>query len=1452
MPALINEIESTELFVGTAEAPRQVVRVWLAQDGFQPYGGEVEVRVTGPGVLTPEPVRLRLDPGELERTVEVGVLVDPPVPAGTRVPVTVVVSGAGWRIERGGPITVAEPGWTVFLVPHFHFDPVWWNTQANYTEHWEGWAHPRLTFQDSAFGLLDKHLARALADPDYTFVVAELDYLKPYWDSRPEQRGAIRALLAQGRLELMGGTYNEPSSNLSSPEATARNAVYGSGFQRAVLGGDPQSAWQLDVFGHDPQFPGLMAAAGLSSTAWARGPFQTNGPTYDYLGAYPLFFSRSGPFRDPLTVRDPSRMEFPSEFEWISPSGAGLLTSYLHNHYLGGWSVEAASSLAEAEQSLYQLFLLMKRVTATHNLLLPIGTDFAAPPRWITDIHRDWHRRYVWPRFTMGVPRDFFAAVRAELKSRGRVAIPQTRDMNPIWAGKDVSLIDTKQAQRAIEHLLVDAEKFATLNALAGEAYPEERLDLAWRQVFFGAHHDAVTGTGSDQVYVDLLGSWREAYDTAGAVYDDALDALARRVDTAGDGVPVLVTNALAEQRTDLVRVRVAWPGGGARLVDPYGVEVPFVVDGVAGGGTPVGRESVGGGEPIDGESGVGEPGEGEITLAFVARDLPSLGYATYRLYPAEGQLPQWQHTVGTSAANETYQLEIDPARGGCLSRLVHVPTGADLLPDGRVGNELLVYDEYSDHPNMGEGPWLVMPTGAVLGSAGAPATVAYLETSPAGTRATVQGEVGGVRYTQILTLWHGLDRVDCRLRVDEFRGRDKLLRLRLPTAVAGGRPVAEVGDAVIGRGFGFPDVDSATAPWTLDTPCNQWCAVGWTARVATAGAAQALGVAEIVAARPDDPASPLRELAVALARAGVTATATAPAGPRYGNLDVDSNLPDFRVGLGHPADNAFVDRVLTAEYRAELARQLAAGGRAVVWVPAARDRAERTVPMADLRAETDLPVLVVAGPAGDAAGLSGAVAAVVADLARDATVRLVQPAATARLEGLDDLTVALLNRGTPGFVVDPSGALHISLLRSCTGWPSGVWIDPPVRRLPDGSAFALQHWTHDFEYAIAAGAGDWRAAGMVGRGHAFNHPPRARVTAAHPGELPTWQSLVRVEPAGRAILTALKPAGNPIPVGAASSPVAERGVTVRLYEAAGRAVTATVEVPTGWSDAHLADLLERPESAVTVRDGAALVPLGGAQIATLTGRVRDAAVGTIAGAGGSAPEYARYWLHNRGAAPAGYVPLSVHVAQRSVSSSGAPRTVEVTIASDRRDEAKGELSLVAPEGWAITPSRYDYQLPPGGYVNVPVLVSPADGAAAGEYPVLARILDDAGHQIEDVCHFTIPGADQPATLEVGVDLDAPAEGAVRVAAGGRGALRLWLRNRTPGALTGTLHLVAPFAAWHALPVAAVPLVLQPGERREVSVPLLGAIPAGEYWLLPKAVWHGRRVYAAPVRLVVG
>jgi hypothetical protein len=164
--------------------------------------------------------------------------------------------------------------------------------------------------------------------------------------------------LAQRRVEVMGGTYNEPNTNLTGAETSIRNFVHGIGFQRDVLGADPATAWQLDVFGHDPQFPGMAADAGLTSSSWARGPHHQWGP-----------MAGGG---------DPRRMQFRSEFEWIAPSGVGLLTHYMPAHYAAGWWMDSSTSLAEAEareQQRQQLQQSLRTAEQAVALLAPQGLD---------------------------------------------------------------------------------------------------------------------------------------------------------------------------------------------------------------------------------------------------------------------------------------------------------------------------------------------------------------------------------------------------------------------------------------------------------------------------------------------------------------------------------------------------------------------------------------------------------------------------------------------------------------------------------------------------------------------------------------------------------------------------------------------------------------------------------------------------------------------------------------------------------------------------------------------------------------------------------------------------------------------------------------------------------------------------------------------------------------------
>src|ERR1700735_874973 len=519
----ISGVSSTDLFAGTTARPLQIVRVTLVNDGpgmVRDPGAAVTVAVTGPSVSTPQPPAVTgLQPGE-ERAVEVAVQIAAPLAAGSTREVTAVTSGPQSELRAAAQIVVAEPGWTMWMVSHFHYDPVWWSTQGQFTQ-----TRLLLPGKDgsmpevrTAFELVRLHLEAARSDPDYKFVLAEIDYLKPHFDAHPEDRADLLAFIKAGRIEIVGGTYNEPNTNLTSAESTIRNAVHGMAFQREVLGADPSTAWMLDAFGLDPAFPGLMAAAGMTESSWARGPFHQWGPN--------------------RMVGDNRRMQFPSEFEWLSPDGAGLLTSYMANHYGAGWVTHTAGSLEAAEQAAYEQFSQLAPVAATRNVLLPVGADHVIPSRWVTGIHRDWNERYVWPRFITALPSEFFAAVRKDAAEREVWITPQTRDMNPVYTGKDVSYIDTKQAQRAAETATADGERLATRAWLTGAEYPAASLDKAWRQLVFGAHHDAITGVEGDQTYLDLLAGWREAFERGDAARLGAARHLAGLAATAAVAGP--------------------------------------------------------------------------------------------------------------------------------------------------------------------------------------------------------------------------------------------------------------------------------------------------------------------------------------------------------------------------------------------------------------------------------------------------------------------------------------------------------------------------------------------------------------------------------------------------------------------------------------------------------------------------------------------------------------------------------------------------------------------------------------------------------------------------------------------------------------------------------------------------------------------------------------------------
>jgi alpha-mannosidase len=524
--------------------------------------------------------------------------------------------------------------------------------------------------------------------------------------------------------------------------------------------------------------------------------------------------------------------------------------------------------------------------------------------------------------------------------------------------------------------------------------------------------------------------------------------------------------------------------------------------------------------------------------------------------------------------------------------------------------------------------------------------------------------------------------------------------------------------------------------------------------------------------------------------------------------------------------------------------------------VPALAPLTDVWVPSADLRDVRALPVLIIAGSA-----LDDVVAGVVDDLADWEIV--VDQAAPAGLADFENRTVAVLNRGLPGFAVEPDGTLHLSLMRSCSGWPSGTWIDPPRRTAPDGSNFQLQHWTHTFDYAVISGDGDWRAAGVPTRSAEFSHPLLAVTEKwGMEGGLPPSGSLLEIEPAGSVQLGALKAAGNPLASGSAQPVHPSEGVAMRLVESTG--VPAEVTVTSGLrrvSAAVRVDLLERPRVQEVTPDG---LSLHGFEIATVLARFNlpralqaDHAV-LAPDAEEAQPLYARYWLHNRGPAALGGLPAVAYLHPQHVVASDSSVHLRLTAASDCCDEIlHGRVRLLCPDGWSAEPAVLPFMLPPGEYLDTSVSVTAPAGAAPGLYPVRAELALTGAHVsippswrqvVEDVCVIAVdaPPDDELLRLVGGPE-------AVEVVAGESARLKVTVGTDAWADIAVEAHLISPWGTWEWLGPAASGVEMSARGTAEIGFDVAPPdwVEPGEWWALVRLAAAGHLVYSPAVKVTV-
>jgi alpha-mannosidase len=638
---------------------------------------------------------------------------------------------------------------TLWIIPHTHWEGAVFKTREEYLE--IGLPHIL-----TALALLRAH-------PEYRFVLDQAAYVRPFLERYPEQAAAFRQYVKEGRLQIVGGNDVMLDVNMPSGESWVRQVLYGKGYYRDALGVDVTVGWGLDTFGHHAQMPQLLKLAGYKS----------------------YWFQRGVPGN-----------ETPSEFLWEGADGSKIPAFWLPEGY--GLFMPAPKNADEFARYSEGIWGVLGQHSSWPDRVALAGADVTEPEEALPGLVKEFNATSGAPvQLRFGVPTDFAAAVAQ--RPNPRVV---SGELNPVFQGVYSSRIELKQLLRRAEDALTNAEKLAALAGAVGLVPSGADLVRGWEPVLFNQAHDVMSGTIVDKVYHEAVHSYQDSEALGKEQVAAEIDAIAARLDTRGEGVPVAVFNTLGWTRTDLVEIEVGSIGSrvhALRVRDAAGADVP--------------------GQLAD----VRRYDDGSIKdakVAFIAHDVPAFGYALYWIAPAEadavasgkrqdGSAPaSTMHLDAGSIENEYFQLTFDLWTGQ-MKRLYDKTAQWDVL-GGRPGNVVAREQDGGDfwelYGTLNGGRLTRMTRQKGLPD---PARTHYSDETVGGSGQTSPGPVysefslshpfGDGTFATRVRVYPGVRRIDCETRLIN---NDKFVRYRVlfPTSIENGRRFDEIPFGAIER----------------------------------------------------------------------------------------------------------------------------------------------------------------------------------------------------------------------------------------------------------------------------------------------------------------------------------------------------------------------------------------------------------------------------------------------------------------------------------------------------------------------------------------------------------------------------------------------------------------------------------------------------------------------------
>ena len=421
-----------------------------------------------------------------------------------------VVLGSG-----APPPLPGSPAKEAFIVPNFHPASCGWLTN---------FSKERVYCANS---YLD-HLDRVRDDPNYKFVLSEVDNLIAIMNFQPERIEEIKQRAKEGRVELVNANFLEMTVNLAGGEALIKQGVEGLRWQEQVLGIRPRIMWAIDTCGFHDQMGQISSGLGLEAMVYER--MNMTGSTIHWaespdgsriLALCPDGYSSFSPLfttKDPLTTDQLHKLEQELE-EWAkkTPDGAPVLV-------LGG-----------------------------------SGDYSLAPSRkeYPTEFLEHWKNANLQTKIRIATASDYLDAILTGIKSAD-IRIPTMKGgtgytFDAFW----IENPRVKTSYRRNEHGLQAAEIICTIASLhSGFVYPSQGLYESWILMLLNMDRNTLWGSAGGMVF-ESENSWdvRDRMDYV-RTSNERIQATALR-SISPEGEAATLFNPLNWERNDPVIVEL-------------------------------------------------------------------------------------------------------------------------------------------------------------------------------------------------------------------------------------------------------------------------------------------------------------------------------------------------------------------------------------------------------------------------------------------------------------------------------------------------------------------------------------------------------------------------------------------------------------------------------------------------------------------------------------------------------------------------------------------------------------------------------------------------------------------------------------------------------------------------------------------------------------------------------